>query len=106
MNYIPIHTSVYPNYNYLSAENAFLKQTLEYKDAVIIDQQTTIGKLNEDIQQLSSANAGLRMERDKAENELQRWKVMKKIIKSQGSDQQLYEVIKTIDRDIELRKSK
>ena len=52
MNYTPIHTSIYPSYNYLAAENAFLKQDIEYKNAVLAEQQ---GK----IESLQRANAEL-----------------------------------------------
>lgn len=101
MNYIPIHTNIAPNYNYLSAENAFLLQNIEYKDAVLCEQQATIQKFQADVAQLSEANMTLKMERDKAVSDAERWRVMKQIIKTQGSDQQLYEVQKIVDREIE-----
>lgn len=99
MNYMPIHTNVYPNYNYLSAENSFLKQTIEYKDAVLGDQQVTISRLKDDVQQLSRANMDLRQERDKLKADAERWRVMQQIIRTQGNDQQAYIVGKVVDQD-------
>lgn len=101
MNYIPIHTNVAPNYNYLAAENAFLKQDIEYKNAVICDQQGTIEKLKADVDQLSQANMALKKEMESFEDDAQRWQVMKQIIRVQGSERQAYEVQKTIDKDLE-----
>ena len=100
MNYIPIHTNIAPNYNYLSAENAYLKQNIEYKDAVLCEQQATIEKFQADVAQLSEANMTLKMERDKAVADAERWRVMKQIIKIQGNDQQLYQVQKIIDKEL------
>lgn len=100
MNYVPIHTNIAPNYNYLSAENAYLKQNIEYKDAVLCEQQATIEKFQADVSQLSEANMTLKMERDKAVADAERWRVMKQIIKIQGNDQQLYEVQKIIDKEL------
>lgn len=101
MNYIPIHTNIAPNYNYLSAENAYLKQSIEYKDAVLCDQQATIQKFQSDVSQLSQANMELKIERDKAIADAAKWRVMKNIIKYQGGDRALYEVQKVIDKEIE-----
>lgn len=101
MNYIPIHTNIAPNYNYLSAENAYLKQTIEYKDAVLGEQQATIQKFQADVAQLSQANMTLKIERDKAEMDAARWRVMKHIIKTQGNEQQIYQVQKIVDREID-----
>lgn len=100
MNYVPIHTNIAPNYNYLSAENAYLKQNIEYKDAVLCEQQATIQKFQADVAQLSEANMTLKMERDKAVADAERWRVMKQIIKIQGNDQQLYQVQKIIDKEL------
>lgn len=100
MNYIPIHTNIAPSYNYLSAENAYLKQTIEYKDAVLTEQQVTITKFQNDVSQLSQANMNLKSEHDKAVSDAARWRVMKKIILSQGGERHLYEVQKTVDREI------
>jgi hypothetical protein len=100
MNYIPIHTNIAPNYNYLSAENAYLKQNIEYKDAVICEQQVTIGKMRADTEQLSKANQAFKQERDYAVSDAARWRVMKKIILTQGGERQLYEVQKTIDKEL------
>lgn len=100
MNYYPIHTNIAPNYNYLSAENAYLKQDIEFKNAVLVEQQSTIGKLKADINQLSQANMDFKVAHDKALHDAKRWAVMKKIIATQGTDQALYVVQKTIDRDL------
>lgn len=99
MNYVPIHTSVAPNYNYLSAENAYLKQSIEYKDAVLCEQQTTITKLQADTQQLSKANMQFKQERDKAVADAERWHVMKKIMAEQGNERHIYDVQKAIDKE-------
>lgn len=104
MNYIPIHTNIAPNYNYLSAENAYLRQSIEYKDAVLCDQQATIKKFQADISQLSEANMTLKVERDKAIADAERWRVMKQIIRTQGNDEQLYTVQKIVDKDIDLKR--
>lgn len=104
MNYVPIHTNVAPNYNYLSAENAFLRQSIEYKDAVLTEQQRTISALREDIDQLSQANMGLKAENETFAADAQRWRVMKQIIRIQGNDQQLYTVEKIVDKDLELER--
>jgi cell division protein FtsB len=100
MNHIPIHTNIAPNYNYLSAENAFLRQNIEYKDAVLCEQAETINKLQADVSQLSQASTTYKQERDKFEMDARRWHVMKQIIKTQGNEQQLYEVQKIVDHDI------
>ena len=101
MNYIPIHTNIAPNYNYLSAENAYLKQSVEYKDAVLCEQQTKISQLQDDVSQLSQASTKFKQARDKFESDAKRWQVMKKILKTQGNEQQLYEVQKIIDTELE-----
>lgn len=101
MNYMPIHTNIAPNYNYLSAENAFLRQNIEYKDAVLCQQQETISKLQADVDQLSQSNMTLKSERDRNEADANRWRVMKNIIRTQGTEQALYVVQKTVDKDIE-----
>lgn len=101
MNYIPIHTNIAPSYNYLSAENAYLKQNIEYKDAVLAEQQTTIKKFQDDVSQLSQANMQLKSEHEKAVSDAARWQVMKKIILSQGGERHLYEVQKTVDKEIQ-----
>jgi hypothetical protein len=105
MNYIPIHTNISPNYNYLSAENAYLKHNIEYKDAVICEQQAKITELQKDVQQLSNACNLFKQERDKHSADAERWRVMKKIILTQGGQRELYEVQKTIDKDIENAKN-
>lgn len=100
MNHMLIPTNVVPNYNYLAAENSFLRQNIEYKDAVLVEQQTTISKFQADVAQLSEANMTLKAERDKAVADAERWRVMKQIIKTQGNDQQLYEVQKIVDKEL------
>ena len=94
-----IQTHVAPNYNYLTAENAFLRQNIEYKNAVLVEQQTTIQKFQTDVAQLSEANMTLKSELDKAVADAERWRVMKQIIKTQGGERHLYEVQKTVDRE-------
>ena len=101
MNHTPIHTNVAPNYNYLSAENSFLRQNIEYKDAVLCEQQGTISKLRADVEQLSQANMTLKDQRDRVEHDAARWRVMKSIIRSQGTDKALYVVQKTVDKELE-----
>lgn len=101
MNYIPIHTSIYPNYNFLSAENSYLKQSIEYKDAVLQEQQTKITQLQADVTQLSQASSGYKRERDQYADDALRWQIMQRIIKTQGNDKQMYEVTKIVDREIE-----
>lgn len=96
-----IPTHIAPNYNYLSAENAFLRQNIEYKDAVLIEQQSTIQKLQKDVTQLSEANMDLKIQRDKAIADAERWKIMQQIIRTQGNDQQAYLVGKIVDKDLE-----
>lgn len=49
---INVPTSIYPNYNYVATENAFLKQNIEYKDAVICEQQQKIDSLTQANQEL------------------------------------------------------
>lgn len=100
MNYYPIHTNITPNYNYLSAENAYLKQDIEFKNAVLLEQQTTIEKLKADIQHLSQANMTFKIERDKFEADAKRWEIMQRIIRTQGNDQHLYEVQKVVDKEL------
>lgn len=101
MNYIPIHTNIAPNYNYLSAENAYLKQSIEYKDAVLCEQQTRIAQLQQDVEQLSQASAQYKQERDQYADDAQRWKIMQRIIKTQGNQREMYEVTKIVDKEIE-----
>lgn len=99
MNYMPIHTNIYPSYNYLAAENAYLKQSIEYKDAVLADQQTSIGKFRADVDQLSQANMQFRTENDKLKADADRWRIMKKIILTQGGEQQLNEVQSIVEKE-------
>lgn len=94
MNYIPIHTSIHPTYDYMAAENAFLKQDVEYKNAVLCEQAGTINQLQGELKQVTQ-------ERDNAkhyEMDARRWQVMKQIILSQGGERQVYEVQKIVDK--------
>lgn len=100
MNYIPIHTSIAPNYNYLSAENAYLKQDIEYKNVVLSEQQGHITQLQQDVEQLSQASAKYKQERDQYATDAHRWRVMQRIIKTQGNDREAYEVHKIVDKEI------
>lgn len=101
MEYVPIHTNVYPNYNYLSAENAFLRQNIEYKNAVLCEKQAEVDQLKADVDSLSQASVTFKQERDKAVLDASRWRVMQQIIRTQGGDKQLYEVQKTVDKELE-----
>lgn len=105
INYQAIHTQVYPSYNYLAAENAYLRQNIEYKDAVLCEQQQTISKFQSDVSQLSQANMAFRHERDQFAADAAKWRVMKKIIVKQGSEEQLYQVEKTIDQELQLERA-
>lgn len=94
MNYTPIHTNIYPSYNYLAAENAYLRQNIEYKDAVLCEQMSTITKLQGSV--LDATQTASKFEAD-----ADRWRIMKKIILTQGGQQHLYEVEKTVDKERE-----
>lgn len=103
MNYTPIHTNIFPSYNYMAAENAFLKQDVEYKNAVLCEQQATIDNLQKEIakhEDVKSELDMLKIERDKYQMDARRWHVMKQIIRAQGNDQQLYEVQKIVDKEL------
>lgn len=100
MNYPPIHTTVYPSYNYLSAENAYLRQTIEYRDHVLHEQQITIANLQADVNQLSQANMQFQNECAQAKAEAQRWKAVKKIMLTHIGERQMYEVQKIVDKEI------
>jgi len=100
MNYIPIHTNIAPNYNYLAAENAFLKQDIEYKNAVLCEQKVTISKLQADAEQLSQASMQFKQQRDQATADAARWHIMKKIIATQGGEHQLEEVEKIVNKEL------
>jgi hypothetical protein len=106
MNHIPIHTNIAPNYNYLTAENAFLRQNIEYKDHVLCEQQTKISQLQADVSHLSQASMKFKSERDKFEMDSRRWQVMQQIIKTQGNERQLYEVQKIVDKEIESKQTR
>lgn len=99
MNYVPIHTAVYPSYNYLSAENTFLKQNIEYKDHVLHEQQGTITKLQADVNQLSQANMNFKQENEKLKYDANRWQKVKQIMLTQLGERQMYEVQKMVDRE-------
>lgn len=72
MNYQPVHTNILPSWNYLSAENAFLKQDIEYKNAVLVEQQ---GKIDA----LQRANSEL-------QHDALRWSKFKHIIDAQRGE--------------------
>jgi len=100
MNYYPIHTNIAPNYNYLSAENAYLKQDIEFKNAVLLEQQSTIGKLKADIDQLSQANMDFKVAHNKASHDAKRWAVMKKMIATQGGQEHAQHIQQVVDGEI------
>lgn len=82
MNYTPIHTNVYPSYNYLVAENAFLKQDIEYKNVVMFEQQNKINFLEQ--------------EYEKLQHDAMRWNKFKQIIDAQKGEltaQQLQNIV-------------
>lgn len=84
MNYTPVHTTIVPNWNYLSAENAYLKQEIEWKNAVLVEQQ---GK----IESLQRANSEL-------QHDALRWNRFKHIIDGQRGEltgQQLERIVDT-----------
>jgi hypothetical protein len=56
---------------------------------VLTEQQVTITKFQDDVSQLSQANMQLKSEHDKAVSDAARWRVMKKIILSQGGERHL-----------------
>lgn len=99
--YMPIHTNIYPSYNFMTAENAFLKQQIEYKDAVLCEQQTTINGLRSELTEATQENALLKAQVDEFRANANRWKVMKQIIRGQGGDRHLYDVEKVVDKEIE-----
>jgi hypothetical protein len=88
MNYIPVHTNIVPNYNYLSAENAYLRQNIEYKDAVLCEQQVKM-------EILTRANQQLQLD-------AQRWQKFKRIIDAQKGElnaEQLQNIVDHGHRD-------
>lgn len=101
MNYYPVHTNITPNYNFLSAENAYLKQDIEFKNAVLIEQESTINKLKADVGQLSQANMMFRADCDKFRHDAKRWEAMKKIIEMQGGKDHAEQVQQIVDKDIQ-----
>lgn len=67
--YPVIHTNIAPSYNFMLAENAYLKQSIEWRDAVMVDQQTKI-------EALQRANSEL-------QHDAMRWNKFKHIIDAQ-----------------------
>lgn len=100
---INVPTNIYPNYSYLATENAFLKQNIEYKDAVICEQQTTINGIQE---QMSLMQHEANSEISKLQFDALRWQTMKKILLKQGGPQKAAEVQGIIDRDIRASQGK
>lgn len=100
MNYPPIHTTVYPSYNYLSAENAYLRQTIEYRNHVLHEQQITIANLQADVNQLSQANMQFQNECAQAKAEAKRWQAVKQIMLTHMGERRTYEVQKIVDKEI------
>lgn len=100
MNYIPIHTNITPNYNYLAAENAFLKQDIEYKNAVLSEQQHRIDDLKKDIDQLSSATATMKANQDQSISDAARWNYAKNMYFQKLGFESPNMLEKKIDKDI------
>lgn len=94
MNYVPIHTNISPNINFLLAENSYLKQSIEYENAVLLEQNNKLASMTDEIKTL-------RAERDQFAEDAQRWKIMQQIIKVQGNQAQMYQVTKIVDMEIE-----
>jgi len=83
-----VHTNIAPNYNFVQAENAYLRQSVEYRDAVIVDQQRQI--------------AGLQEENSRLQFDAARWNKFKQIIDSQKGDltsSQLQNIVDKGDRN-------
>lgn len=70
--YHVIHTNIAPSYNFMQAENAYLKQSIEWRDAVMIEQQTKI-------EALQRANSEL-------QHDAMRWNKFKHIIDAQKGE--------------------
>jgi hypothetical protein len=88
LNYMMVHTPVAPNYSFLQAENAYLRQALEWRDAMLVEQQNRLTHLH-------SVNAQL-------QHDAQRWAKFKGIIdKQQGelTSQQLQNIVDTGNRN-------
>lgn len=79
-----IHTNVMPSYNFMQAENAYLKQAIEWRDAVMQEQQ---GK----IESLQRANAEL-------QHDAMRWNKFKHIIDAQKGDLSAKQLQNIVDR--------
>lgn len=101
MNYTPIHTNIYPSYNFMAAENAFLKQQIEYKDAVLCEQQHTINGLQSELTETTQENALLKSQVEDLHANSSKWKIMKQIIRGQGGERHLYDVEKVVDKEME-----
>lgn len=88
VQYHLIHTSIMPSYDFVQAENAYLKQSIEWRDAVLQEQQSKIVCLQ------------------KANTELQhdalRWNKFKHIIDLQKGDmsaKQLQQIVDQAERE-------
>lgn len=92
MNHPVIQTNIMPSYHFVIAENNFLKHEIEYKNAVLMEQQSTITSLREDVA--------------KTDHDARRWQAMKKIILAQGGEKQLKTVETTLDTDIRIEGAK
>lgn len=101
MNYMPIHTSIYPSYDFMVAENAFLKQQIEYKNAVLCEQQTTINGLQSELTESTQEKSLLMSQVDALKADANRWRIMKHIIRGQGGDRHLYDVERAFDKEME-----
>lgn len=79
-----IHTSIAPNYNFMQAENAYLKQAVEWRDAVLQEQQMKIDALQR-------ANAEL-------QHDAMRWHKFKHIIDAQKGEMSSKQLQNIVDR--------
>lgn len=70
--YNVIHTNVLPSYNFMQAENSFLKHAIEWRDAVLQEQQAKI-------EALQRANSEL-------QHDALRWNRFKHIIDAQKGE--------------------
>lgn len=86
--YSVVQTSVVPSYAFLQAENLYLRQNIEWRDAVLMEQQ-------EKIENLQRANTEL-------QHDAMRWNKFKHIIdaqKGEMSAKQLQNIVDTGHRD-------
>lgn len=88
VQYNLVHTNILPSYNFVQAENAYLKQAIEWRDAVLQEQQMKIDALHK-------ANSDL-------QHDAMRWNKFKHIIdaqKGQLSGKQLQNIVDSGDRN-------